>query len=134
MLAILGLIIFVAAAVVGVVGVLANLGGAHALTNGFTVFGYHTPDSTGMLFLSGIVVGAAALLGLALLLAGARRSHAARRDLRQYRREERRPETAPADQGHDEATERGEPAEAGAAGGDRRHGRLHLFGHRAAHR
>ncbi len=53
------------------------------------MFGYHVTGSTGALFLYGIVVGAAAMLGLGLLLAGARRTsrrgHAARRELKQSR-------------------------------------------------
>ena len=40
----------------------------------FSVFGYHVTGSTGTLFLYGIVVGAVGLLGLSLLLAGARRN------------------------------------------------------------
>jgi hypothetical protein len=91
MIVILGLIILVAAVVVGVAGVLGNGGSGHALTHGFAVFGYHVTGSTGALFLYGIVVGAVALAGLSLLLAGARRTSrrgsAARRGLRQARRE-----------------------------------------------
>jgi hypothetical protein len=90
MIIILGLIILVAAAVVGVAGVLGNSGSTHALSH-FSVLGYHVTGSAGTLFLSGIVVGAAGLLGLSLLLAGARRTarrgSAARRGLRQSRRE-----------------------------------------------
>ena len=58
MILIVGLIILVAAVIVGVAGVLTNGGGAHALTSGFSVFGYHVTGSTGALFLYGIVVGA----------------------------------------------------------------------------
>jgi uncharacterized membrane protein YciS (DUF1049 family) len=90
LIVILGLIIVVAAVVVGVAGVLSNAGSAHALNHGFVVFGYHVTGSTGTLFLYGIVVGALAMLGLSLLLTGARRtSHrgrATRRDLEQSRR------------------------------------------------
>jgi hypothetical protein len=90
MIIILGLIILVAALVVGVAGVLGNGGSAHAVSH-FSVLGYHLGGSAGTLFLSGIVVGAAGLLGLCLLLAGARRTSrrgsAARRGLRQSRRE-----------------------------------------------
>ena len=90
MIIILGLIILVAALVVGVAGVLGNGGSAHAVSH-FSVFGYHLTGSAGTLFLAGIVVGAAGLLGLSLLLAGARRSSrrgsAARLRLRQSRRE-----------------------------------------------
>ena len=71
MIIIAGLVILVAALVVGIAGVLSNAGSAHALTHGFAVFGYHVTGSTGTLFLYGIVVGAIALAGLSLLLAGA---------------------------------------------------------------
>src|SRR5580700_2701826 len=90
MIVILGLVILVAAVVVGVAGVLANGGHAHAVSH-FAVFGYHVTGSTGTLFLYGIVVGALALAGLSLLLAGARRTsrrgRGARRGLAQSRRE-----------------------------------------------
>ena len=49
---------------------LSNAGGTHELSDGFAVFGYHITGSTGTLFLDGMVVGAVALLGLALLLGG----------------------------------------------------------------
>jgi hypothetical protein len=85
MIVILGLIILLAAVIVGVAGVLSNGGSGHALTHGFSVFGYHVTGSTGTLFLYGVVVGAVALAGLCLLLAGARRTsrrgRAARRGL-----------------------------------------------------
>ena len=91
MIIILGLVILVAAVVAGVGGVLANSGSGHALTHGFAVFGYHVTGSTGTLFLYGIVVGVAGLLGLSLLLSGARRTsrrgRVARRGLKQSRRE-----------------------------------------------
>jgi hypothetical protein len=74
MVIIFGLIILIAAVVAGVAGVLGNGGSGHALTHGFAVFGYHVTGSTGTLFLYGIVVGAVALAGLSLLLAGARRT------------------------------------------------------------
>ena len=90
MFVVLGLIILVAAVVVGVAGVFNNVGNGHALAHGFSVFGYHVTGSTGALFLYGIVVWAsAAMLGLGLLLAGARRTsrrgRAARRELKQSR-------------------------------------------------
>jgi hypothetical protein len=90
MIIILGLVILVAAVIAGVAGVLANGGHAHAVTH-FAVFGYHVTGSTGTLFLYGIVVGALALAGLSVLLAGARRTSRrgrdARRGLAQSRRE-----------------------------------------------
>jgi hypothetical protein len=98
MIIILGLIILVAAVVVGVAGVLSN-GGTHGLAHGFSVLGYHVTGS-GTVFLYGIAVGAVALFGLWLLLAGvrhtSRRGRAARRGLRQSQREtaESRQETA----------------------------------------
>jgi len=91
MIVVVGLVLLIAAVVVGVAGVLGNTGSGHALTHGFTVFGYHVTGSTGRLFLYGIVVGAVAVLGLVLVLAGARRTSrrgsAARAELRQSRRE-----------------------------------------------
>jgi hypothetical protein len=91
MIVIVGLVVLLAAVIVGLAGVLGNDGHAHALPNGFAVFGYHVTGSTGHVFLAGIVVGAIALAGLSLLLAGARRTSrrgsAARRGLRQSRRE-----------------------------------------------
>jgi hypothetical protein len=98
MIVLVGLVILIAAVVVGVAGVLAN-GGGHPLTDQFAVFGYHVTGSTGALFLYGIVVGAVGVFGLGLLLADARRTarrgRTARRELKQSRRE-----TATATQNH----------------------------------
>jgi poly(hydroxyalkanoate) depolymerase family esterase len=85
MIILVGFVIVVATVVVGVAGVLANGGGAHALTDHFAMFGYHFTGSTGALFLYGIVVGVVGLCGLSLLLTRTRRT--ARRDLKQSRRE-----------------------------------------------
>ena len=91
MIVILGLVVLGAALAVGVAGVLANGGSAHALGHGFAVFGYHVTGSTGTLFGYGIVVGAVGLLGLIALLAGARRTsrraRATRMELKQARRD-----------------------------------------------
>jgi hypothetical protein len=110
MIIILGLIILAAAVIVGVAGVLGNGGSAHAVAH-FSVLGYHLTGSSGTLFLAGIVVGAAGLLGLSLLLAGARRTSrrgsAARRGLRQSRRE-----TAAASQERDDLIEQRDTAQA----------------------
>ena len=90
MIVVLGLVILVAAVIAGMAGVLANGGHAHAVTH-FAVFGYHVTGSTGTLFLYGIVIGVLGMLGLSLLLAGARRTSRrgrdARRGLAQSRRE-----------------------------------------------
>ena len=108
------------------------------------MFGYHVTGSTGTLFLYGIVVGALGLLGLSLLLAGARRTsrrgRQARRGLTQSRRE-----TAAVSQDRDDLLDQRETARAytastlgtGAADGDRhpgggRRSKWHLFGHRSS--
>ena len=148
MIIIIGLVILVAAVVAGVAGVLSNSGSGHALTHPFAVFGYHVTGSTGTLFLYGIVVGALGLLGLSLLLAGARRTsrrgREARRGLRQSRRE-----TAAVSQDRDDLIGQRETARAytastlgnGPAGSDRDPGgdagggqrsKWHLFGPRSA--
>jgi hypothetical protein len=147
MIVIFGLIILLAAVIVGVAGVLSNSGSEHALTHGFSVFGYHVTGSTGTLFLYGVVVGVVALAGLSLLLVGARRTsrrgRAARRGLRQSRQQ-----TAAVSQDRDDLIDQREAARAYAAGtpgngtprGDRhpgaasRRGRLRLFGRRATRR
>jgi hypothetical protein len=82
MLVIIGLIVLLVAGILAIVGVLSNAGAAHPLTENFSVFGYHVTGSTGTLFLFGIVVGAVALLGLSVLLAGARRTASRGRDAR----------------------------------------------------
>jgi hypothetical protein len=91
MIVIVGLVVLLAAVIVGFTGVLTNAGAAHSLTENFSVFGYHVTGSTGTLFLFGIVIGAAAMLGLCVLLAGARRTAGrgrdARRDLQRSQRE-----------------------------------------------
>lgn len=142
MIVVVGLVILVAAVIVGVAGVLGNGGSAHALTDGFQVFGYHVTGSTGTLFLYGIVVGVVALVGLSLLLAGARRTSRRARVTRSELTQSRR-ETAAVRQDRDELIDQRDSARAavdtgatGAATGagrldpDRgRRGGLHLFGH-----
>jgi hypothetical protein len=91
MLIIIGLIILVAALIIGVAGIFGNGGSTHPIGHGFVVLGYHVTGSAGTLFLAGIVVGAAGLFGLSLLFVGARRTSrrgsSARRSLRASRRE-----------------------------------------------
>ena len=151
MIVILGLIILVAAVVVGVAGVLGN-GGTHGLDHGFSVLGYHVTGS-GTVFLYGIAVGAVGLFGLWLLLAGARRTsrrgRAARRGLRQSQREtaESRQETAAVSKDRDDligqrdtartytASTLGNgapPADLNPSQDDGRRDRPRLFAHRPA--
>jgi hypothetical protein len=91
MMVIVGVAILFVAVIVGTVAVLGNAGSTHLLAENFSVLGYHVTGSTGTLFLSGIVVGAVGMLGLSVLLAGARRSanreRDARRDLARSERE-----------------------------------------------
>lgn len=115
--------------------------GGHTLaSDGFTVFGYHVTGSTGTLFLSGIVVGAAAMIGLSLLLTGyrrtARRARTARRGLDESRRR-----TAAISKDRDDLITRRETDGArsdqprsDAGQGNGHHHRWHPFGHRPVHR
>ena len=91
MIVIVGLVFLLFAVIVGVAGVLNNAGAAHPLSENFSVLGYHVTGSTGTLFLFGIVIGALAMLGLSMLLAGAHRTAGrgrdARRELQRSQRE-----------------------------------------------
>ena len=146
MFIILGLIILVAAVVVGVAGVLTNHGSAHLLTHRFTVLGYHVNGSTGRLFLYGIVVGAVAVFGLSLLLSAprrtSRRGSVARQGLQQSR-----DETAAVTEDRDDLIDQRKTARAQTASapsnrlpdgdgdlnaGAGRRTLLHPLGHRAA--
>ena len=148
MIIILGLVVVIAAVVVGVAGVLGNRGIGHALTHPFAVLGYHVTGSEGRLFLYGIVVGAIGVAGLGLLLAGARRTSrrggAARRELRQSRQE-----TAAVSRERDDLLGQRDTARAYTAGtlgngasrsdpdpgpDDSRRGGPHLFGRQAGPR
>jgi len=143
-----GLVVLIAAVVIGVAGVLGNHGIGHALAHPFAVFGYHVSGSDGRLFLYGIVVGAVGVAGLSLLLAAARRTSrrgsAARRSLRQSRQE-----TVAVSRDRDDLIDQRETARAYAASvpgdgaprsdsgpgpDDSRQGGLHLFGRRPAPR
>ncbi len=91
MIVIVGLVVLLFAVIVGFIGVLNNAGPAHPLSENFSVLGYHVTGSTGTLFLFGIVIGALAMLGMSVLLAGAHRTAGrgrdARRELQRSRRE-----------------------------------------------
>ncbi|WP_431683321.1 hypothetical protein [Kitasatospora sp. KL5] len=119
-LALLGLLVLVAAAVVAVAGIFTNTGAAHELTNSFSVFGHHMTGSTGTLFLFGVIVGAAGMLGLGLLLTGARRSSRRGSEARHGLRDSRR-ETAAVAEGRDDLVDQRDTAraEATSAGRDR---------------
>jgi len=106
MIVIVGLVVVI----VGFTGLLTN---AHPLPENFAVFGYHVTGSTGSLFLFGIVVGAVAMLGLSVLLAGARRTAGRGRDSRHELKGSQR-ETAFLNQ---EREQRLEHQQVGAAGG-----------------
>jgi len=86
MIAIVGLLVLVLAGLLAVAGVGANSGSAHAIGGDFTVAGLHLSGlSTGQLFLYGIVVGGAGMLGLSLLLGPLSRwlaSRGSRRELK----------------------------------------------------
>ncbi|MFD5880219.1 hypothetical protein [Streptomyces yangpuensis] len=149
MILVLGLVILIAAIVVGLAGIFGNTGAGHELGAGgdFSILGYHATGSTGSLFLSGFIVGAVALLGLALVVIGARRSARraaqARRDRGAARREAAAPDRGAAASGRG-AEGDGPRAETGPGAGaetsrdaarDAPPGRRsHWFGHRAAPR
>jgi len=148
MIIIVGLVILIAAVVAGLAGVLSNSGSGHPLTHHFAVFGYHVTGSTGTLFLYGIVVGALGLLGLSLLLAGARRTSRRGREARHGLTQSRR-ETAAVSHDRDDLLDQRETARAytastlgndavdsgrgpGAAADGGRHSKWHLFQPRSA--
>ena len=79
MIVIGGLVVLLVAVIVGFIGVLINAGPAHPLTENF---GYHVTGSTATLFLFGFVVGAVVMVGLSVLLGGARRTAGRGRDAR----------------------------------------------------
>ncbi|MFE6834014.1 hypothetical protein ACFVFI_04105 [Streptomyces sp. NPDC057705] len=137
MILILGLIILIAAIVVGLAGIFGNTGSGHDLAIGgdFSIFGYHATGSTGSLFLSGIVVGAVALLGLTLVVIGARRSARRSAQARQQLDTSRR-EAASVDRERDEPIRQRDDvrADTGAPVADTPRRRGHWFGHRAAPR
>ena len=90
MIVIVGLVVLLVAVIVGLTGVLTNAGPTHPLTENFSVLGYHVTGSTGTLFLFGIVIGAVAMLGLSVLLAGAQRTAGRGRDARHERENSQR--------------------------------------------
>ena len=75
------------------------------------MFGYHVTGSTGTLFLYGIVVGALGLLGLTILLGGARRTSRRGREARHGLTRSRR-ETAAVSRDRDDLLDQRETARA----------------------
>ncbi|QMU77184.1 hypothetical protein GXW83_17200 [Streptacidiphilus sp. PB12-B1b] len=126
MIIILGLILLVAAAVVALVGIFSNTGSAHALSH-FSIFGQHMTGSTGALFLFGIIVGAVAMLGLGLMLTGARRTSRRAGEARHSLHRSRR-ETAATHRNHDDLVDQRDTAQAEAASAAEE--RDHLAGQR----
>ena len=114
MIVIVGLVVLLVAVIVGFTGVMTNAGAAHPLTENFSVFGYHVTGSTGTLFLFGIMVGAVGMLGLSVLLAGARRTAGRGRDARRNLERSQR-ETAFLNRDRDQRLEHSQPV--GAATG-----------------
>ena len=132
MIVIVGLVVLLVAMVIGFTGVLTNAGSTHPLTENFSVFGYHVTGSTGTLFLFGIVIGAVAMLGLSVLLAGARRTAGRGRHAR-HELENSQRETEFLSRDRDQLLERqpggaatGSPVNPQAA--DTRRNRVPLFG------
>ncbi|MEU2630536.1 hypothetical protein [Kitasatospora sp. NPDC007106] len=117
-LVLLGLLVLVAATVVAVAGIFTNTGAVHELTNSFSVFGHHMTGSTGTLFLFGIIVGAAGMLGLGLLLTGARRTSRRGSEARHGLRDSRR-ETAAVAEGRDDLVAQRDTARAEATSAGR---------------
>jgi hypothetical protein len=97
------------------------------------VLGYHVTGSTGTLFLSGIVVGAVGLLGLSVLLAGARRSAVrgrdARRDLARSQQD-----TAYVKRHHTQELEHQDGVDTDSTAANPRRRSVPLFGHWARRR
>jgi hypothetical protein len=114
MFVVVGLILLVAAVVVGVAGVLTNGDSSHTLTDDFSVFGFDAGGSTGTLFLYGIAVGAIGVIGLGMLLAGARRSSRRGQDARRGLQQSRR-ETAAAIQERDDMADQRDAARRGGS-------------------
>jgi len=115
----LGLLLLVIAIGIVLVGVLSNMGSSHLLARSFEIFGYHVSGSTGRLLLIGFILGALAMLGLNLLLAGLgrgiKRRVSTRRQLKADSRENKRLETERDQLSHQLEDERAAKLSAGAA-------------------
>ena len=86
MIAVIGLLVLVVAVVLAAVGFGANSGLDHPLGSDFTFAGLHLSGlSTGQLFLYGVVVGVAGMLGLSMLLGNFSRRLASRGSRRELK-------------------------------------------------
>lgn len=83
----IGVLLLVAAAVVGAVGVTTNLQTSDALATSFNIFGVHVAGPSGWLFLYGIVVGGVGMFAIGILYEDLFHRYESWRELRQTRRE-----------------------------------------------
>ncbi|MEV4157720.1 hypothetical protein AB0J48_32330 [Nocardia salmonicida] len=82
MIVFFGLVLLIAAVVIGTAGVLSNSGPAHMLSDDFSLLGYHITATSGTLFLWAVGLGAVGMLGLVMLIAGAHRSSQRLREIK----------------------------------------------------
>lgn len=108
MIIILGLILLVLAAIVAVAGIVSNAGSGHEFTYAFAVFGHQMTGFTGMLFLYGMIDS--------------------------FSRRERDRQDRGCAQSLAARDDDAPRADTEPTSGDGHHHRLHLFGHRPAHR
>jgi hypothetical protein len=80
---VLGVLLLIGAGVLAVSAISGNSGAAHPLPGGVAVLGYHLDMSVGRLFTYGLILGAAAMLGLVMLFAGTARISRSRARTRQ---------------------------------------------------
>ena len=112
----IGLLLLVAAAVVGAVGVATNVGTTDALATSFNIFGFQIAGPSGWLFLDGIVVGGVGMVGVGLLYEDLFRRFDKWRELRETRRETKDLREQNEQLFEQLDTERDETVRAGAAG------------------
>ena len=99
MIVIVGLVVLLAAVIVGFIGVLSNAGAAHPLTENFAVFGYHITGRPARCSSLGSWSARWRCSDCAVLLAGARRTAGRGRDARHELKRSQREEAAVAEPG-----------------------------------
>jgi hypothetical protein len=67
---VLGIVLLLLAGIGVLAGALANSGSDHTIVDGFNILGMSVNGSSGKVFLYGAILGAVAMLGLNVLLAG----------------------------------------------------------------